>query len=290
MNKSTKHKGKSNTNLGSDSQSSVKKCIELQIINNIAHVHLNRADKHNALNMEMFYGIQKTIKSLQADKQIRAVIVQGNGEDFCSGLDIKSVMKSRTDPLKLLFKWLPWQANLAQYVSTGWRDIPVPVIMVIHGRCWGGGLQIALGADFRISKPDASLAIMEARWGLIPDMGGTLALKELIRLDVAKELAMTGKVITGEQALSYGLVTHLADTPYEKALELAETIKQHSPDAIAATKKLYNKSWWSKPGFALARESFYQIKILLGKNSKIKAYNQTHPDEAPKEFIKRKNW
>jgi len=290
MNKSTTNKGECNTNLASDSQSSINKCIELQIKNNIAHVYLNRADKHNALNMEMFYVIRDTIKLLKADKQIRAVIIQGRGEDFCSGLDIKSVMKSRTAPLKLLFKWRPWQANLAQYVSTGWRDIPVPVIMVIHGRCWGGGLQIALGADFRIAKSDASMAIMEARWGLIPDMGGTLALKELIRLDVAKELAMTGKVITGKQALSYGLVTHIADKPYEKALELAETIAQQSPDAVAATKKLYNKSWWSKPGFALARESFYQIKILLGKNCKIKAYNQTHPDEAPKEFIKRQNW
>jgi len=271
-------------------QENIAKRIEISVINNIAHVRLNRSEKHNALDMPMFYAIRNTVKRLKADKEIRAVIVAGNGEDFCSGLDIKSVMKSRTDPLKLLFKWLPWRANLAQYVSTGWRDIPAPVIMAIHGRCWGGGLQIALGGDFRIATPDASIAIMEARWGLIPDMGGTLALKELIKLDVAKELAMTGEVINGEQALSHGLVTHIAEKPVDKAVELAETIVMHSPDAVAATKKLYNKSWWSKPGLALLRESYYQIRILLGKNFRIKTYNQTNQDKEPRKFIKRKNW
>jgi len=267
-----------------------KKRVTVEVRSQIAHVTFNRADKHNALDMPMFYAIRKTIKRLKDDKEIRAVIVQGNGEDFCSGLDIKSVMKSRSDPLKLLFKWLPWQANLAQYVSTGWRDIPVPVIMAIHGRCWGGGLQIALGADFRIAAPGASIAIMEARWGLIPDMGGTLALKELIQLDVAKELAMTGEVIIAEQALAYGLITHLDENPHKRALELAETISKHSPDAVAATKKLYNKSWWSNSGLALLRESYYQVRILLGKNFSVKTYNQTNPDKDSKKFIKRKNW
>jgi len=266
------------------------KRITVEIRNEIAYVNLNRADKHNALDMPMFYAIRKTIKLLKKNKEIRAVIVQGNGEDFCSGLDIKSVMKSRSDPLKLLFKWLPWQANLAQYVSTGWRDIPVPVIMAIHGRCWGGGLQIALGADFRIAAADASIAIMEARWGLIPDMGGTIALKELIQLDVAKELAMTGEVINGEQALAYGLITHLDENPAKRAVELAETISKHSPDAVAATKKLYNKSWWSNSGLALLRESYYQIRILLGKNFRVKTYNQTNLDKEPRKFINRKPW
>lgn len=267
-----------------------KNRVEVHINENVAHVSLNRPDKHNAIDMQMFNSIRKTIKRLKADRSIRAVIVEGKGEDFCSGLDIKAVMKSSKAPLQLLFKWLPWQANLAQYVSVGWRKVPVPVIMVLHGRCWGGGLQIALGGDFRIAAPDTSIAIMEARWGLIPDMGGTLALRELVSLDIAKELAMTGATINGEQALNYGLVTHVNEDPYGKALQLAQAICLQSPDSVAATKKLYNKSWWSKPGFALARESYYQIRILLGKNFRVKTYNQTNPDKEPKKFIKRKNW
>ena len=271
-------------------QTNINKRIEVTITSNIAHVMLNRAEKHNALDISMFYAIRQTIKDLKHDRSIRAVIVEGKGMDFCSGLDIKSVMASTKAPLALLFKWLPWNANLAQYVSTGWRDIAAPVIMVIHGRCWGGGLQIALGGDFRIATPDASFSIMESRWGLIPDMGGTLALKELLKLDSAKELAMTGEIIDGSKALEKGLVTHIDAEPYERALKLAKLICQQSPDAIAATKELYNKSWWSKPGLALARESYYQVKILLGKNRSIKTYNETHPDEKSRDFSNRQNW
>lgn len=268
----------------------IKNRVNLEITSGIAYVSLNRTDKCNALDMEMFIAIKNVIKVLKVDRTIRAVIVKGNGEDFCSGLDVKSVMVSSKAPLALLFKWLPWRANLAQYVSTGWREIPAPVIMVIHGRCWGGGLQIALGGDFRIVTRDASFSIMESRWGLIPDMGGTLALKELLNLDIAKELVMTGEVIDGSKALEQGLVTHIDAEPYERALKLAKLICQQSPDAIAATKKLYNKSWWSKPGLVLARESYYQVKILLGKNRAIKTYNQTHSDEKSRDFIRRQNW
>ena len=265
-------------------------CVEITIKQQIAYVTLNRAKKHNALNLAMFQAIVKTIKQLKKNKEIRAIIVSGKGEDFCSGLDVKSVMKSPLNIVKLLYKTLPWRSNLAQRVSTDWRTLPVPVFMVIHGRCWGGGLQIALGADFRIATPDASLSIMEGRWGLIPDMGGTIALRQLVKQDVALELAMTAAIIDGNKAKELGLVTHITENPLELAQELAETICKQSPDSIAATKKLYNKSWWSGAGLALARESYYQLKILLGKNSKIKAYNQTHPEEQHKKFTSRQRW
>ncbi len=264
--------------------------VTLTITNNIAYVCLNKPNKHNALDLTMFYQIRTTIQTLKNNRQIRAVIVSGQGQDFCTGLDVKSVMKSLTAPIKLLAKWHPWQANLAQIVSTGWQQIPVPVIMVIQGRCWGGGLQIALGGDFRIATPDASLAIMEARWGLIPDMGGTVALRQLVRQDVAKELAMTGEIINGVKAHQLGLVSHLSEQPMEKAQALAMTICQQSPDSVAASKKLYNNSWFGSAGLALLRESYYQLRILLGKNSKIKAYNQTHDKADAKEFVCRKKW
>lgn len=264
--------------------------IDIEIKNHIAHVSLARPEKHNALDMEMFQSIVNTIKILKKDRSIRAVIVSGQGPDFCTGLDVKSVLKSTKGPLKLLFKLNPWSSNLAQRVSTDWQKLPVPVIAAIHGRCWGGGLQIALGADFRIATPDASLSILEGRWGLIPDMGGTLALRELCRMDMAKELAMTAKFIDGTQAQSAGLITHVSDNPLEQAQNLADEISQQSPDTIAAVKKLYNKSWLGRAGSALMRESFYQLKIIMGKNSKIKSYNQTHKTEEHKKFIQRKKW
>jgi enoyl-CoA hydratase/carnithine racemase len=267
-----------------------KKRIDIEVINHIAHVSLVRPKKHNALDLEMFKAIVNTIKTLKRDRSIRAIIVSGKGEDFCTGLDVKSVLKSPTVAMKLLFKINPWSANLAQRVSTDWKKIPVPVICIIHGRCWGGGLQIALGADFRIATPDVSLSILEGRWGLIPDMGGTLALRELCRMDIAKELAMTARFIDGNQALKAGLITHVSDNPLEHALELANELSEQSPDTVAAVKKLYNKSWLSSAGSALMRESFYQLRIMMSKNMKIKMRNQTNKSDENKEFTPRKKW
>ena len=126
--------------------------VTVNVIDQIAHVNLARPEKHNAIDMAMFQGIVATIAKLKKDTSIRAIILTGQGEDFCSGLDVKSVMKSKSSPIKLLFKWHPFKANLAQRVSTDWQDLDVPVIAAIHGRCWGGGLQIALGADIRIVR------------------------------------------------------------------------------------------------------------------------------------------
>jgi enoyl-CoA hydratase/carnithine racemase len=256
--------------------------INFNIIKQIAYVELSRAEKHNAIDMTTFIEINHVIKIIAKDKSIRAVIVSGKGEDYCSGIDVKSVFNSPKHAIKLMFKWLPWQSNMAQKVSTGWRKIPVPVIFAMQGRCWGAGMQIAFGGDFRIATPDASVSIMEARWGLIPDMGGTLALRELLPLDVAKELAMTAKIISGKEALSLGLLTKVANNPLEKAMELADEISQYSPDSVAACKKLYNKSWWGSAGLTLARESLYQIKVFLGKNYKIKTYNHSNSQSSDK--------
>lgn len=267
-----------------------KQRVTLEITNHIAHVKLNRADKLNALDMAMFLAIRNTINTLRKNRDIRAVIISGNGNDFCSGLDVKSIMKSPINMLKLLFKILPWRSNLAQFVSTGWQAIPVPVICVIQGRCWGGGLQIALGADFRFAKPNSSLSILEGKWGLIPDMGGTVALRDLIAIDQAKKLAMTAEMLTGEQALALNLVTEITATPLEDALAFAQSLVSKSPDAIAANKRLYNKSWKSSKGWALCRESYYQIRILMGKNVHRKIYNQTHDIDQQKPFLSRKKW
>jgi len=248
--------------------------VLLSITNNIATVTLNRAGKHNAIDMEMFTAIDKIIKKVRHDKAIRALILTGEGEDFCSGIDVKSTLTSAFNGFKLLFKWWPSQSNLAQRVTTGWGTLPFPVIAAVQGRCWGGGLQIALGADIRLTTKTSSWAILENRWGIIPDMGGTVAFKTLLKQDIALELAMSAKQITGVQAKEYGLVTHLVDNPLAAAQTLAEQLIENSPDANAAIKKLFRKSWWSSAGMMLWRESYYQIKVLLGKNQRIAVQRQ----------------
>lgn len=246
-----------------------EECVTLSIENSIAFVTMNRPDKHNALNMDMFLKLDSISKKLHKNKKIRAVIIQGSGVDFCSGLDVKSILKKPSTGVRLLWKWWPGNSNLAQRVSTNWRNLPVPVIMCIHGRCWGGGLQIALGGDFRITTPDATLSVMEAKWGLIPDMGGTIGMREIMALDKGMEMAMTAKVIDAQTALDYQLISSISEDPVESAKTLIQEISQNSPDAIAKIKRVFRKAWHKNDGDILARESFWQWKMLLGKNQKI---------------------
>ncbi|WP_286235389.1 crotonase/enoyl-CoA hydratase family protein [Thalassotalea sediminis] len=235
----------------------------------IAWVTLARPEKHNALDMTMFKSIDKTISQIKQHKHVRVVILNGSGVDFCTGLDIKSVMVNKSNAIKLLFKVLPFRANLAQKISYRWQSLNVPVIAAIHGRCWGGGMQIALGADFRIATPDASMSIMEAKWGLIPDMAGNKPLSQLVPIDQAKKLVMTAEILSGEQALAHNLVTELSADPNEAAKAFAEKLLQTSPDVLKHCKHLYNQQWHKSSARFLMAETWRQIKIILGKNQSI---------------------
>jgi len=256
----------------------IRNRITLIMEHQVARVQMDRADKRNALDLEMFRAMAEVQQKLARERELRAVVLSGSGIDFCSGLDVRSLMKDRSGMIKLLWKWLPWRANLAQQVSVGWRTLPVPVFAAIQGRCWGGGLQIALGADFRFVQPEASLSIMEARWGLIPDMGGTLALRELMERDQAMWLAMSSEEFSGTRARELGLATALADDPVAISLEAARQLVERSPDTVAAVKRLYRKSWHGSTGAALARESYYQVRILRGRNQRLAVRRQTGED------------
>lgn len=146
------------------------------------------------------------------------------------------------------------------------RGLPVPVIACLHGTCFGGGLQIALGADLRFSTPDCRISVMEARWGLIPDMGASITLRELVRMDVAKELTMTGRIVSGLEAEKLGLVTRCADDPLEEAMKVAEEIIERSPDSVGAAKELFQSTWTADEGTCLKKETDLQTKLIATWN------------------------
>lgn len=246
----------------SDSQNRVL----LEVKDRIAIVTLNRPDKCNAFDLGMFESVVDTINQIKRDPSLRAVILTGQGAHFSTGINVKTMFKSRTAALKLMWKWWPGLPNIAQKVSVGWKRLPIPVIAVIRGRCWGAGMQVALGADFRYATPDASLAIMETKWGLIPDMAGSLGLRKLMPIDQAMALTMTAKEISGEQALKINLVTQVAEDPLQEAMALATSISQRSPDAITAIKDLYHKAWHHNDAKLLMREWASQVQMLLKKN------------------------
>jgi enoyl-CoA hydratase/carnithine racemase len=237
----------------------------------VATVTMVRAEKHNALDQAMFEGLVNAAAQLAGDTSVRAVVLHGEGKSFCSGLDIASFMSGQGGTGVLLQRESGRLANLAQRVSYDWSLVPAPVIAAIHGNCFGGGLQIALGADIRIAAPDAKLSVMEVKWGLVPDMGITQVLPRLVRIDVAKELTFSGRIVSGADALALGLVTRNSDDPLSEALELAEEIAQKSPDAVRAAKRLYDQTWVSDDtAGALQLESELQAG-LIGKPNQLAA-------------------
>ncbi|WP_428240226.1 crotonase/enoyl-CoA hydratase family protein [Gynuella sp.] len=256
----------------------------------IAYVSLNRADKHNGLDMPMMLAIIATARRIRKDRNIRAVVLSGEGPSFCAGLDFRAVSQNPSMVPRFFLKW-PWRKqNPAQQVAHCWRDLPIPVICVLQGNCFGAGMQIALACDYRIAAPTANLAIMEMKWGLIPDMSGMVTLSRLTRIDIAQELTMTGRQFPAAEALQYGLVSRLSEQPMADAQSLAEQIAQQSPDAVAAAKYLYRKTWKADTWKALRWERWVQFRLLGRRNQMIAMKNGLAKDQPKKPFGQRRSF
>jgi enoyl-CoA hydratase/carnithine racemase len=243
--------------------------MDLEIDGGIATVSLNRPEKRNAIDWPMLKAWIATQKTLMAVPDLRGVIIRGHGASFCAGLDFASFTGTPGRVLQAFFQPGSREANLFQQACIGWRKLPVPVAAVIHGHCFGGGIQLALGADFRFCRPDAELSVMEIKWGLIPDMSGMVTLRELVSMDLAKRLLMTGEVFSGTQAKAWNLVSELSEEPEQAARALLERIAQRSPDAVAAAKGLLHDTWTADQDDVLALERRWQRKLLVGENQRI---------------------
>ena len=232
----------------------------------VAHVVMNRPDKRNGLDLAMFEGLVGAGTELAADRSVRAVVLSGAGKAFCAGLDFQSFMMLPDGGRRLLDRSGPSPANLAQRVAWVWRELAVPVIAAVHGSAFGGGLQIALGADLRMVHPEAQLSVMEIRWGLIPDMGISQTLTSVVARDVAKELTFTGRKVGGAEAVRLGLATRLSDDPVAEALSLARTIATKNPHAVRAAKRLFDETAGMPAAEALALETELQLPLLGSPN------------------------
>jgi len=237
----------------------------------VALVKLSRPDKMNALDMGMFRELAAAARALASDSAVRAVIVHGEGRAFCAGLDVRSVCSpfaAKANMRELLHRPEGEVSNLVQDVGYLWRRIPAPVIAVPHGVCFGGGLQIALGADMRIAAPDCKFSVMEAKWGLVPDMSATVTLRELVPKDIAMDLTMTGRIFDSAEALTLGLVTRVAEEPLAEAQRLALAIAERSPESTAAAKRLLHATYSAgcDERRALHLETELQKELLGGWN------------------------
>ena len=147
-----------------------------------------------------------------------------------------------------------------------WRKLPVPVIAAVHGVCFGGGLQIASGADIRVVAPDARLAVMEMKWGLIPDMGGYALWRGLVRDDVLRELTYTNREFSGAEALGLGFATYVDENPHAKAMAIAHEIANRNPEAMREAKALFNEFADLDEDAILMAESVRQARVIRTPN------------------------
>ena len=251
----------------------------------VAEVRLHRPEKLNAIDMGMFEALAEAGERLKRMASLRAGVLTGAGRGFCAGLDMASfaaVAAGRRDgPLADLAARTHGIANLPQEAAMVWREVPVPVIAAVHGVAFGGGLQIALGADVRYVAPDAKLSILEIKWGIVPDMGGIALMRELARADVIRELAFTGRQFSGEEACRYGFATVVHAEPLAAARATAREIAEKSPDAVRALKRLLNASADLETAEILLRESHEQAK-LIGAPNQVEAIRAGVERRAPK--------
>jgi enoyl-CoA hydratase/carnithine racemase len=247
--------------------------VIIDIQDHVAHVCLNRPDKMNALDEAMFHGIIAAGDQLKENTDVRAVVLSGAGRAFCAGLDMANFAgmasgesedsaAAPSDVPGRLERRIHGLANQPQYTSWVWRELQVPVIAALHGVAYGGGCQIAVGADMRYAAPGTKLSIMEMKWGLVPDMGATPYLHKLLRDDVLRELTYTNRIIEADEAMALGLVTRVCEKPLEAALQTAGDIAMRNPDAIRGAKRILNNAPFQLPADILLSESREQDKLI----------------------------
>ena len=240
--------------------------VSITVADHIADVRLTRADKMNALDPAMFAAISDAIATLAARRDVRVVVLSGEGKAFCAGLDMASMAGGGSG--MNLSERSHGLSNGPQHVCIGWRELPVPVIAAVHGVAMGGGFQLLSGADIRIAHPDTRMAIRETYWGLVPDMGGFALWRGLGREDVLRELVYTSREFSGTDALAYGLVTHVDDAPYDRAMALAREIAGRSPDAVRGAKRLFAALHDRDTAAILLAESAEQVALMGGANQR----------------------
>jgi enoyl-CoA hydratase/carnithine racemase len=248
--------------------------VTVTLTGGVADVRLNRPDKRNALDPAMFEALVAAGERLKTQPGLRAVVLSGEGPDFCAGLDFGSFQAMRSGMQLFATAQLPPSDGPAKVVPQRaayvWAELPVPVIAALRGNALGGGLQITLGADIRIVAPDARLSVFEVAWGLIPDMTGTQLLPELVGRDVAKELTYTARIVSGEEAVRIGLATRTDPDPLAAALAMASQIAGRSPHAIRAAKRLLDLAGRTDltAGFAAEQD---EIRALIGSPNQVEA-------------------
>ena len=264
--------------------------VTINVEDGVADVRLNRPDKYNAISPDMFQALNEAGNRLMEATDVRAVVLSGNGPGFCAGLDMNSFqgMADRAETRSsdsqsgadVSVERTKTTENHAQRAAYVWRRLPMPVIAAIHGVAYGGGCQIALATDIRFAEPSAKLSVLEIKWGLIPDMSITQTLRQTVRMDIAKELTFTGRILSAQEAQELGLVTHVTENPRDAAFNLAREIAGRSPTAVRAGKHLLETTWHADDESGFELEAKLQTG-LIGSPNQVEAIKANFENRDP---------
>lgn len=231
--------------------------IELKTENNLAIIILNRPEVFNSFNREMALLLQKTLAECSENKNVRAILITGNGKAFCAGQDLKEVTSPELNP--------GFKAILEEHynpIIKQLRTIEKPIIAAVNGVAAGAGANIALACDVVLASETASFIQAFSKIGLIPDSGGTYFLPRLIGLQKAAALMMLGEKISAEEAEKMGMIYKVfpAESFRIETEKIAQKLAQMPTKALALTKQALNKSLTNNLEEQLVLESKLQIE------------------------------
>lgn len=252
--------------------------ITVRCENNIADVRLNRPEKRNAITGEMLEALRNTALRIAGDTSVYAVVLSGEGGHFSAGIDTEYMLQmqsgelsSDSDSVEETVSVLTESgANAAQQAAWAWHELPQPVIAAVDGCVMGVGVDIALAADFRIVHPQARISMMQVKWGLLSDMSATQTISRLVPLDIAKLLILTGREISGEQAVNFGMGTLLSENTHAEAMSLAQELARNNPEAVQKGKALLNYVRTASVAEGLKAEGD-TMASLLGTENQVEA-------------------
>lgn len=216
------------------------KVLEIEITGHVATVWLNRPEKLNAINMDLWQDMPKAMNAAAIHQGVRAVVIAGRGKSFCVGIDLSDLGAGAPD-LSTAEGCVAQQqiTRICQDAITAVADCPLPVVAAIHSHCLGAGVDLITACDIRLASNDALFGIRETKIGIVADVGTLQRLPAIVGAGHVAELAYTGKDIVAARAEKIGLVNHVYDdvtAVYEAAIQMASEIAANAPLAVRGTK------------------------------------------------------
>lgn len=233
--------------------------VGYEVNEGVAHVTIRRPDKRNAMSLEVFDLLTAYAGQAERDTAVGAVLVAGGGGVFSSGIDVSvfgGQLEGGVDP--------DFIARLQQ-AFTAYEDLDKPTLAAIEGYCFGAGIQLALACHLRAVAPSAQLAVKEADWGLVPDLGGSWRLPRLVGLGRATELTLTARTVDAREARAIGLaeLDLDGDEPLARAHEVAARLAA-GPGAVRRAPRLLRENLQRERAAALAAEAAAQTACIAG--------------------------